>query len=71
MPKRNLEEGNLHISRQSREDLRLKSWKRKSSIWILLKILLPSAINSLLTVRMKKKKNRLRPLLSLLLNSHK
>jgi len=71
MPKRNLEEGTLHISRQSREDLRLKSWKRKSSIWILLKILLPSAINSLLTVRMKKKKNRLRPLLSLLLNSHK
>jgi hypothetical protein len=58
MPKRNLEEGTSHISRQSREDLRLKSWKRKSSIWILLKILLRSAIKSLLIVKMKKK-NRL------------
>jgi hypothetical protein len=69
MLRRNLEEVISHISRPSREDSRLRSWKRKSSIWIQLKILLLSATKSHLTVKMKNKKNRLLLSLSLPLSN--
>lgn len=59
MRRRSLEVENFPISKLSREDSRQKSCKRRSSIWILLKIRLLSLLTLILRVKNKIKKMRL------------
>jgi hypothetical protein len=69
MQRKNLGEETSLISKQSREDSRLKSSKRKSSTLILLETHLPLPIKSLLIVKMKNRKNKLLQWLNPSLNS--